>query len=90
VISRQNSSSIQSESGRNPTHLNFLGSAGISAMTNDKQSESQALEQNNDPTPQRTLTEDDIHELISFFQLPRKWDREAKALESSKPTKETP
>jgi hypothetical protein len=51
-------------------------------MTNDKQTESQPVQQNSDPKPQRALTDSDIHELISFFQLLRKWDRESKALES--------
>lgn len=64
------------------------GSATIQAMTGDKQTESQPLQQNNDPKPARTLTDADIHELISFFQLLDEWDREAKALESCKKTED--
>jgi hypothetical protein len=36
-------------------------------MTSDNQTESQHVRQGNDPRPQRTLTDSDIEELISFF-----------------------
>jgi hypothetical protein len=48
-------------------------------MTSDKQTESQPVQQNNDPKPHRTLTDAGIEELISFFQLLAKWDRETKS-----------
>ena len=45
-------------------------------MTSDKQTKSQPLQQNNDSDRGRTnLSESDIAELISFFQLLAKWDR---------------
>ena len=47
-------------------------------MTSDKQSESQPVQQNNDPKPRRTLTDGEIEELISFFQLLARWEREGK------------
>lgn len=56
-------------------------------MTSDNQTESQPVQQNDDPKPQRALTENDIEELISFFQLLDEWDREAKALESARKRK---
>jgi hypothetical protein len=48
-------------------------------MASNKQNESQPVRQRNDHRPQRTLTDSDIEELISFFQLLDEWDREAKA-----------
>jgi hypothetical protein len=53
--------------------------ATIPAMTIDKQTESQPVRQSNDAKPQRTMSDSDIHELISFFRLLDEWDREAKA-----------
>jgi hypothetical protein len=53
--------------------------ATIPAMTSDNQTESQPVQQNNDPEPHRTLTDADIEELISFFQLLDEWDREARS-----------
>jgi hypothetical protein len=48
-------------------------------MTSDNQTEFQPAQQNNDPEPHRTLTDADIEELISFFQLLDEWDREARS-----------
>jgi len=42
-------------------------------MTINTQTDSQPVQQNNDPTPQRTLSDTDIEELISFFQLLAEW-----------------
>jgi hypothetical protein len=61
-----------------------------SAMTSEKQTESQSVRQGTDLKPQRILTDSDIEELISFFQLLAKWDREAKALEPCKKTEDAP
>lgn len=41
--------------------------------------ESQPVQQNNNPKPHRTLSESEIEELLSFFQLLDEWDREERS-----------
>jgi hypothetical protein len=50
-------------------------------MTSDRQTKSQAAQQNSDhDEAQGNLTDSDVEELVRFFQLLDEWDREAQSV----------